>query len=160
MDRKTGFEDIVDEPRELEKNEGNWLKKVKIKFKAGESPQFDSEEDEKKRKDGKGKEMDSDQGKNRKMIKKANNNNKGRHGVENERKISEEENLRWKDSKGQTEYPKKIGDKKANNINIGQDQQGKKKFVAGKLRIVESLDGPTPKMIEVEADQKETKRAI
>ena len=150
MDRKTGFEDVETEPRELEKNEGNWLKKAKIKFKAGEISEINTEEDEKKRKGGKEKEMESDQGKNRKMIKKANNNdNKGSHGVGRERDISEEEKLRWKDSKGPTKNPEKLGENKANNDIIGQDQQGKKKFVAGKLRIVEGIDGPTPKMIEV-----------
>ena len=132
MDRKTGFKDVENEPRELEKNEGNWLKKAKIKFKAGESSEINSEEDEKKRKDGKGKEMESDQGKNRKMIKKANNNNnKGRHGLERERKISEEENSEWKDSKGRTESPKKLGENKINHNIIGRDQQGKKNLWLG-----------------------------
>ena len=114
----------------------------------------------KKRKDGKGKEMESDQGKNRKMIKKANNNNnKGRYGIESERKDSEEENMRWKDSKGLVENPRKLEGKKDNNDGTRQIQQEKKKFVAGKLRIVEGLEGPTPKMIEVEAEIKETKRS-
>ena len=70
MEQKTNFEDIGNEPRELRKDEGKWLKKVKNKFKAGENTEGGSEEDEKKRKDGKGKEEEITQGKSRKMIKK------------------------------------------------------------------------------------------
>jgi hypothetical protein len=104
--------------------------------------------------------MESDQGKNRKMIKKANNNNKkGMYGIESERKDSEEENMRWKDSKGLVENPRKLEGKKDNNDSTRKIQQEKKKFVAGKLRIVEGLEGPTPKMIEVEAEIKGTKRS-
>ena len=55
MDRKTGFEDIENGPREVEENEESWFKKTKIKFKAGENSQIDSEEDEKKGRMGKGK---------------------------------------------------------------------------------------------------------
>ena len=55
MELKAGFEDIGNGPREVKKNEGSWIKRTKVKFKAGKNPWIDSEEDEKKRKDVKGK---------------------------------------------------------------------------------------------------------
>ena len=160
MERNQDLKDIENGPRKLEENEESWFKKTKIKFKAGENSQIDSEEDEKKRKDGKEKEMESNQGKNRKMIKKANNNNKkGSYEAESERNDSEEENRRWKDSKGLAKNPKKLGENKDNNDARGHERLEKKKFVAGKLRIVDGVDGPTPKMIEVESEIKGIKRA-
>ena len=47
MELKAGFEDIENEPRKVEKNEENWFKRVKIKFKADGNFWIDSEEDEK-----------------------------------------------------------------------------------------------------------------
>ena len=70
MELKAGFEDIGNGPREVEKNEGSWIKRAKVKFKAGKNPWIDSEEDEKKRKDVKGKNMEQSMEKDNKMIKK------------------------------------------------------------------------------------------
>ena len=150
MEQKTNFEDIGDEPRELRKDEGKWLKKAKNKFKAGENTEGGSEEDEKKRKDGKGKEEEITQGKSRKMIKKvSNNNNKKIGGKGIEERDNEEENEKWMDSKGKKGNPNEKRESKDNNNNATQGLQEKKKYVAGKVRIVEGTEGPTPKMIEI-----------
>ena len=160
MDTNTGFEDIENGPRKVENNERNWLKKVKNKFKAGESPEIVSEEDEKKRKDGKGKEEEIIQGKNRKMIKKANNNNNKKiNGDRIEEMDNEEENGRWIDSKGKKGNTYEKRENKDNNNISTQGLQEKKKYVAGKMRIVEGAEGPTPKMIEVGKNRVEKVRA-
>ena len=149
MELKAGFEDIENGPRKVEKNEENWIKRVKIKFKAGGNFWIDSEEDEKKMKVVKEKNSEQSKGKDNKMIKKRGNNKDGR---ESEGKTvgtkEEEENKRWQASKGKKgkSPPKEKGiNKKNSNIN---EEGWNEKYVAGKVRIVDSLDGPTPKLIE------------
>ena len=58
MDTKLVSEDIGFEPSKVKNNEESWIKRVKIKFKAGGNLENDSEEDDKLRKFVKGGTMD------------------------------------------------------------------------------------------------------
>ena len=67
MDTKLVSEDIGSEPSKMKNNEESWIKRVKIKFKAGGNLENDSEEDEKLRKIVKGGTMDEIKENNKKI---------------------------------------------------------------------------------------------
>ena len=53
-----------------------------------------------------------------------------------------------------------MGVNKDNNSNKEQDQLGKKKYLDGKLRIVEGIDGPTPKKDRLSQGNQKTIKSI
>ena len=75
MDTKLVSEDIGSEPSKVKNNEESWIKRVKIKFKAGGNLENDSEEDEKLKKIVKGGTMDEIKENNKKINNKHSNNN-------------------------------------------------------------------------------------
>ena len=148
MEQKTGSEDITTGSNKVENNEGKWIRRGKIKFKDGEKSEIDSETEGKIREKIKGKMEGSTQGNNNNnkqndKIKRANVKLAGKTGTRDE-----EEERKWEGAKAKNEEREGKNDKNNNNRKDGEENDGnnkKKKFVEGKIRLIEGREGPEPK---------------
>ena len=147
MEQRTDSEDITTGSGKVENNEGNWIRRGKIKFKDGEKSEIDSETEERIREKIKGKMEGSTQGNNNNnkqndKIKRANVKIGGKTGSRDEG-----EEGKWKGAKGENEEREGKNDKNNNNKKDGEGNDGnnkKKKFVEGKIRLIEGRGGPEP----------------
>ena len=154
MAKKRADEDIVNEEVKDSKDEEMWLKKAKNKFKSFEITGNEVEGEEKIRKinNGKKQETMTEEGKK--------NNNK----INNDKFDGELKDMRlgMRDEEGKEAW-QKAGKKyenpfkkemEGNNNNNNNEVEVKKKYVAGKIRIIEGPVGPIPKMIEIDCGGK------
>ena len=165
MERKQATENLGNDPSEVERSEDKWSKRAKNKFKEEKKAGIDPEEEEKIRGIIKGKMEEAMGGKDN------NNNNKNNKMKANVKKgetmgaRDEEEEGKWEKAKLGNKDMETKNDNNNNKNNKDKEEgegQGKgKKFVEGKIRLVEGENGPEPKKIEIGGKRKgERKKTV
>ena len=156
MERKQAVEDFTKEGSKCSKDEEMWLKKTKNKFKPFEIVGNEVEGEEKIRKITKGKNKETTTEEDKEMKNKI-NNDKFEGEIKDLRwgKDGKEGKEAWRENGEKNENPfKKGAGENNNNNNNNKEDEGKKKYVAGKVRIIEGMEGPIPKMIELNGEGK------